>query len=61
MFENIFVLTKKLFDVFIEEYGEYEDCGDLVKSIWKLRISIRGMKTNIFANIFVKISDKLFV
>ena len=29
--ENIFVLTKKLFDVLIEEYGEYEDCGDLVK------------------------------
>ena len=29
--ENIFVLTKKLFDVLIEENGENEDCGDLVK------------------------------
>ena len=32
--ENTFeVLTKKLFDVFIEENCEYEDCGDLVGQI----------------------------
>ena len=32
--ENTFeVLTKKLFDVLIEQNGEYEDCGDLTGQI----------------------------